>query len=131
MKKFYEGICRDHVMGSAVSQKVYVTLASGAKRELKHHVHHSPTGFSWGYHGSGPAELARCILWDHLSFEPHRSLYQKFKVDYIATWPADQGWILGSDAIESWLNLNPELPWRVVLPPQGPAPTPPGGNEAA
>jgi hypothetical protein len=29
---------------------------------LPHHVKHSPTGFTWGYHGSGPAELARCIL---------------------------------------------------------------------
>jgi hypothetical protein len=29
---------------------------------LPHHVRHSPTGFAWGYGGSGPAELARCIL---------------------------------------------------------------------
>ena len=29
---------------------------------LPHHVKHSPTGFTWGYQGSGPAELARCIL---------------------------------------------------------------------
>jgi hypothetical protein len=34
---------------------------------LTHHVKHSPTGFSWGYGGSGPAELARCILIDHLA----------------------------------------------------------------
>jgi hypothetical protein len=29
---------------------------------LPHHVKHSPTGFGWGYGGSGPAELARCLL---------------------------------------------------------------------
>ena len=29
---------------------------------LHHAVLHSPTGFAWGYGGSGPAELARCIL---------------------------------------------------------------------
>jgi len=29
---------------------------------LQHLVRHSPDGFSWGYHGSGPAELARCLL---------------------------------------------------------------------
>lgn len=29
---------------------------------LVHHVRHSPDGFSWGYNGSGPSELARCML---------------------------------------------------------------------
>lgn len=29
---------------------------------LAHHVKHSPDGFSWGYGGSGPSELARCLL---------------------------------------------------------------------
>lgn len=33
---------------------------------LTHHSKHSPSGFSWGYAGSGPSELARCILIDHL-----------------------------------------------------------------
>lgn len=33
---------------------------------LPHHSKHSPSGFSWGYAGSGPAELARCLLIDHL-----------------------------------------------------------------
>lgn len=33
---------------------------------LRHHVKHSPSGFSWGYAGAGPSELARCILLDHL-----------------------------------------------------------------
>ena len=27
---------------------------------------HSPTGFEWGYRGSGPAQLALAILADHL-----------------------------------------------------------------
>ena len=27
---------------------------------------HSPTGFEWGYGGSGPAQLALAILADHL-----------------------------------------------------------------
>lgn len=29
---------------------------------LRHYVLHSPTGFSWGYLGSGAAETARCLL---------------------------------------------------------------------
>lgn len=34
----------------------------GGSRPLEHVVKHSPSGFSWGYRGSGPAELARCML---------------------------------------------------------------------
>lgn len=32
---------------------------------LQHHVKHSPTGLSWGYGGSGPADTARSLLIDH------------------------------------------------------------------
>lgn len=53
---------------------------------LKHHVHHSPTGFEWGYRGSGPADLARSILWDYLGKEPLKVLYQSFKDTFVATW---------------------------------------------
>lgn len=38
--------------------------------ELHHHKRHSPDGFEWGYEGSGPAELARCILIDHFRAYP-------------------------------------------------------------
>lgn len=48
---------------------------------------HSPDGFSWGYHGSGPAQtaLAIClhILKNHYVAE---ALYQNFKDDFVATW---------------------------------------------
>lgn len=33
---------------------------------LEHHKKHSPTGFGWGYGGSGPSDLARCLLIDAL-----------------------------------------------------------------
>jgi len=33
---------------------------------------HSPTGFEWGYHGSGPAQTALAILASHLKKEEHR-----------------------------------------------------------
>jgi hypothetical protein len=35
---------------------------TAARYPLPHLVKHSPTGFSWGYGGSGPADLARCLL---------------------------------------------------------------------
>jgi hypothetical protein len=68
----------------------YVLIATPHGVEpLRHHVCHSPTGFEWGYTGNGPAELARCILIDHIGVkdgEGHELLvsYQAFKLDIIA-----------------------------------------------
>ena len=36
-------------------------LSLERSRKLRHH---SPTGFSWGYHGGGPAQLALALLLD-------------------------------------------------------------------
>ena len=53
---------------------------------LRHHVRHSPTGFEWGYEGSGPADLARSLLAHHLGdIVPHPRVYQEFKRRAIAT----------------------------------------------
>ena len=41
---------------------------------------HSPTGFEWGYGGSGPAQLALALLADHLGDdELAMALHQDFK----------------------------------------------------
>lgn len=48
---------------------------------------HSPTGFSWGYGGSGPAQLALAILLKYLSKEKVVALYQDFKREVIARFP--------------------------------------------
>ena len=47
---------------------------------------HSPTGFSWGYLGSGCAQLALALLCDVLQDDERACrLYQRFKVQAIAT----------------------------------------------
>ena len=71
---------------------------------------HSPTGFEWGYGGSGPAQLALAILADHLnvpkakegSWVPFQH-YQQFKFDVISKLPKDE-WTITSDEIERWLK---------------------------
>lgn len=78
---------------------------------LEHHVLHSPDGFSWGYLGSGPAELARCLLWDHLGAEPVPALYQDFKAEMVGVWPLQENWRLSQTALEDWLGG-----WRVGHP---------------
>lgn len=90
---------------------------------LRHITKHSPDGFSWGYCGSGPAELARCLLIDALDLapdcdqcdgegrstcwwcdggyvEPVPAMYQSFKFAVIANLPDE--WTLPRDEIRAW-----------------------------
>lgn len=72
--------------------KAYVAEPSGT-RELPHVVRHSPTGFEWGYGGSGPADLARSILVDAVGVIAAEGLYQEFKREFVACLPYDGGTI--------------------------------------
>ena len=52
----------------------------------------SPTDFSWGYNGSGPAQLALAILTDYFGAKPGgralaEALYEPFKSTVIAVLP--------------------------------------------
>ena len=49
---------------------------------------HSPTGFEWGYSGSGPAQTSLAVLLDlGVSGEDAAKHYQDFKSEFIATQP--------------------------------------------
>lgn len=65
----------------------------------------SPTGFEWGYNGSGPAQLALAILAHHCGNNEQRALnhYQAFKEEVIAIIPANISWLIDSDFIEQTL----------------------------
>jgi hypothetical protein len=61
---------------------------------------HSPTGFAWGYGGSGPAQLALAILADCLGDgERALKLYQEFKWAVIGKLPQRQAWTLTETAV--------------------------------
>jgi hypothetical protein len=64
--------------------------------------YHSPTGFEWGYGGSGPADLALNILVFYVGMEKAWKLHQHFKWDFIAVMPKEGGVIKKKD-IERWL----------------------------
>ena len=55
-------------------------------------VNHSPSGFEWGYGGSGPAQLAFAILFDHYGGDKVQteSQYQMFKFAFIANIKLDE-----------------------------------------
>jgi len=70
-------------------------------------VNHSPSGFEWGYGGSGPADLALNILAQAIGSEAAQKgqLYQKFKWDFIAHMPKEGG-VIRKEDIQEWLDKN-------------------------
>jgi hypothetical protein len=63
---------------------------------------HSPTGFAWGYGGSGPAQLALAILMDATG-EQELVLrhYQDFKARFVAGW--SESWRITQTEIHSFI----------------------------
>jgi hypothetical protein len=70
---------------------------------------HSPTGYEWGYGGSGPAQLALAILADcirnkgnhEFSDEIALRLHQQFKRKFIASLDRNKPWkINGKDVMK-------------------------------
>jgi len=67
---------------------------------------HSPSGFEWGYEGSGPADLALAILLAVTGDEKLADrLYQQFKRDVIARVPRD-GAVIKRVTIEEWIRKH-------------------------
>jgi len=56
---------------------------------------HSPTGFEWGYGGSGPAQLALALLADVTGNDDGAvRAHQSFKSGAIASIPRDASWTM-------------------------------------
>jgi len=68
-----------------------------------HYVNHSPDGFSWGYGGSGPSQLAFAILQVALGPDRAMDVYQSFKWDTLAQADQDRKFEFTVD-IERWLT---------------------------
>ena len=66
---------------------------------------HSPTGFEWGYGGSGPAQLALALLADALGDERAQAAYQPFKFQVVARFP-HPGWEITRGDIEAWWTTH-------------------------
>lgn len=89
-------------MGQWVVLKDGKRLSPRTSQALRNH---SPDGFSWGFHGSGPAQLALALLLD-VTGDPvvAEHWHQRFKADVVAEWPQDGDWMITSERIERWLR---------------------------
>ena len=78
-----------------------VRLDPGKSLKLRNH---SPDGFSWGYFGSGPSQLALALLLE-CGFKDKEAMrfYQQFKQDIIARLPQTDFTISG-DKIRDWIS---------------------------
>ena len=86
--------------------RCWVWRGYGVRSPLPHLVRHSPDGFEIGYGGSGPADLVRLILADHLGnpdVEP--AVYQAFKFSFLAQPEWSAGRKIPVAAIEDWLTM--------------------------
>lgn len=67
---------------------------------------HSPSGFAWGYGGSGPAQLALALILDSTGRpEVASALYRSFAADVVARWPWQPGgrWLLPAPVLDGWI----------------------------
>lgn len=96
---------------------------TGASVPLESVGRHSPDGFSWGYEGSGPAELALAIITDviHNRVGPDNTrepltdeqkdliveqAYQSFKAQIIAGHPRDSSFEISAAFVRGWLSRS-------------------------
>jgi len=75
-------------------------------------VNHSPTGFAWGYSGSGAAQLAVAILADWMSCDhAARALHQRFKAAATARLPEKHWSLTDNDLVRIFERMCKERPW--------------------
>lgn len=72
---------------------------------------HSPDGFSWGYLGSGPAQLALAMLMQVFQdWSRVQPIYQIFKERFIARIPQHANWTAdGADVYALGLEIENQL----------------------
>lgn len=95
-KVSYIGAEAEFGMASVFRFRDGVDSASGTQLNPRFDLRqHSPTGFGWGYGGSGPAQLSLAILADYLGNDARAlRLYQDFKFRVVGRLPQGDRWIL-------------------------------------
>jgi Family of unknown function (DUF6166) len=97
--KTYFGIKGDDLYAVVVEEPGQETYSLPWRTEV---INHSPTGFCWGYGGSGPSQLALALLIDCLGdVDQAKHYYQPFKSDVIARFSMKCNWRMTEQEIES------------------------------
>lgn len=92
------------IIGIHCTREVFVNGVELLHEHSLRLVNHSPTGYAWGYGGSGPAQLALAILLKFVSEEVALSLHQIFKREVIAQMNGDKSFALPAKRVRAWLG---------------------------
>ena len=67
---------------------------------------HCPSGFGWGYGGSGPAQLALALLANALDDDDRAvRLHHAFKFKVVAAWPEGERWWITAEQIAAVVKV--------------------------
>ena len=103
-----DGTSKVWVEETPVSVAGDTTIGSSSERPLPLHLEirsHSPTGFEWGYGGSGPAQLALALLADALGDQELAQWHhQDFKRAAVAGW--GPSWSITAEEIRRFVARN-------------------------
>ncbi len=75
------------IRGILPTRQVFVNGVELLPDESQRVINHSPDGFSWGYEGSGPAQLALAILLLFMPKEEAERHHQEFKRLFVSQLP--------------------------------------------
>jgi hypothetical protein len=92
------------ITGNCTTREVFIDGVRLDEKKSQAVYNHSPDGFSWGYSGSGPAQLALALCL-HITFGDMDSslrMYQDFKRQFIASMPGGDFKVDGADMMR-WI----------------------------
>ncbi len=92
------------IVGIVRTGEVFINGVELLHEESLRLMNHSPTGFSWGYGGSGPAQLALAILLKFVDQDTALELYQTFKIEVIAQCDSNQPFCVTGKRVRAWLG---------------------------
>lgn len=97
----------DTVVETSIDSGPWKRLRPDASLRVRRH---SPTGFAWGYGGSGPAQLALALLLDGTNRHFAETYYQRLKTDVVAKieWTGD-----GEGPSDPWYVRIDVGPWLI------------------
>jgi hypothetical protein len=87
------------IRGFAASREVVINGIRLSPKKSQDIINHSPDGFNWGYHGSGPAQLALALLLEFRDEVFARKYYQNFKFDVISKLPLNENFELDESIV--------------------------------
>lgn len=93
-----------NVIGYVADHSVYVNGRKIDIHKSQKIRQHSPTGFSWGYAGSGPSQLALAILLEITTEQRAKLFYQEFKWEIISKLKSNEDFCISIDLINELLT---------------------------